>query len=115
MLDRSRIADHRQQRNQDDGAYLHDTVAPLGHHQQGALELERDDDGKDQAEHRLEHVIIGRIEIGCPDATTAVSGEREGPSADKTPTAPSFPMTAVATVCPLGMSSMNAIVPLRGK
>ena len=46
--------------------------------------------------------------------TTAVIGEREGPSDVKTPTAPSFPMAAVATVCPFGMSSMKAIVPLRG-
>jgi len=47
---------------------LHNTVAPLRHHQQGALELECNDDGKDHAKHRLEHTIIGWIEIGCPDA-----------------------------------------------
>src|SRR4030088_1009869 len=47
--------------------------------------------------------------------TTAVIGEGKGPSAGRMPTAPSFPMTAVATGCPFGMSSMNEIVPLRGK
>ena len=47
--------------------------------------------------------------------TTAVIGERARPSAVRTPTAPSLPTTAVATVCPLGNSMMNAIVPLWGK
>ena len=31
------------------------------------------------------------------------------------PPLPHCLMTAVATVCPFGMSTMNAIVPLRGK
>ena len=47
--------------------------------------------------------------------TTAVTGAREGSSTDSMPTAPSCPTTAVATVSPFGMSSMNEIVPLWGK
>jgi hypothetical protein len=50
---------------------------------------------------------------GC--MKSSVVGAREGPSTESMPTAPSCPMTEVATVCPFGMSSMNEIVPLWGK
>ena len=59
-----------QQRDQDDGTYLHHTVTSLGQHQQRAFELECNDDGEDRAEYGLEHTIIGRIKTGrkraCP-------------------------------------------------
>jgi hypothetical protein len=60
---------------------------------------------------------IGQVVVAVADGTEKPVWrcEREGPSTDSMPTAPSCPMTEVATVCPFGMSSMNEIVPLWGK
>ena len=43
---------YRQQRNQDDRAHLHDTVAPLRHHRRRTFELKRNDDGDQRAQHQ---------------------------------------------------------------
>jgi len=44
--------------------------------------------------------------------TTAVMAEGDGPSTESMPTAPSRPMTAVATVSPFAMSIISEMAPL---
>jgi len=84
--------------------------------QRAGVDLDRMSDGRLLRLRGRMKPLLGEICNEVPATrTTAVNGEREGPSADKRPAAPSFPMTAVATVCPFGMSMMNAIVPLSGK
>ena len=46
QVEDDQFAYHSQQRDQDDGAYLHDAVTPLGQHQHRALKLKCDDDGE---------------------------------------------------------------------
>ena len=74
MIEYDELADHGQERNQNDGAYLDDAVAAFGQHQQRPLELERDDNRKNHAEHGLEHGIFGGVEA-APD--NAEAGTRD--------------------------------------
>ena len=62
QIEDHQFADDSQKRNQDYRAHLHNVFLSTGDDQKGPLELERDDDGEDCAEHGLEHRILGRIE-----------------------------------------------------
>lgn len=54
----------------------------------------------------------GGICSADPGADDRRHGERKPPSADVKPIAPSWPIIAVATVCPFGSSMIAAIAPL---
>jgi hypothetical protein len=47
--------------NQDHGTDLDDAVLPLGSHEQRPFELQRNDDGKDHAEHGLKNLVVGWV------------------------------------------------------
>ena len=61
-IDDDELAHQRQQRDQHHRAQLHDTVPALQHTQDRVAELKRDQHRHHHPEHRLEHLLLGRID-----------------------------------------------------
>src|SRR6267143_555704 len=64
QVEDDQLADDGQHGEQDHRPHLHDARAAVRGHQQRALELQRDDDREDHAEHGLEDHVIRRIKDG---------------------------------------------------
>lgn len=62
------LAHLSKQRDQQHCTHLYDTVDALGQNQQGAFQLQRDDDREDHTEQSLEHRGVGRIKRARQEA-----------------------------------------------